>query len=171
MRGSNHRFQKTRMRRRSRWEHDLPELFLALQPPVRGANLLRRLHRVYHGRQLFEEREGQHLVQLAHRPHERAGQAPRQYESQAGVPKHWTTRQDLYSPRPFRAGFRVSGKSSGMPERENDFPTHRTDCDPDDFRRSDLPNQHGHESLVSLTDAIRSNAEAVTYFEVYTGAN
>jgi hypothetical protein len=94
-----------------------------------------------------------------------------QVDSGQAVTKRWATRQDLYSPRPFRAGFRVSGKSSGMPERENDFPTHRTDCDPDDFRRSDLPNQHGRESLVSLTDAIRSNAEAVTCFEVYTGAN
>jgi hypothetical protein len=66
----------------------------------------------------------------------------------------------------------VSGKSSGMPETENDFPNHRMDCDPDDSRRSDLLNQT-RPRATRITDICHQvkRRRSGNFFEVYAGSN
>ena len=46
---------------RSGYEHDFAELFLVLEPCVRGADFAQRVDAVDHGTELFAEDELQHL--------------------------------------------------------------------------------------------------------------
>jgi hypothetical protein len=63
----------------------------------------------------------------------------------------------------------VSGKSSGMPETENDFPTHR---DPVDSSRSDLLNQT-RPRVTRVTDICHQikSRRSGNFFELYAVSN
>src|SRR5215472_8929043 len=60
-------------------------LLLVFQVLMRGANFREGIHAVHYRPQLFAEDEFQHLVQLAHRAHERPQQAPLLAEKESQV--------------------------------------------------------------------------------------